>query len=64
MCLDHYNNKSYFDNFYSYFKNEEDNKTNNVVVEVFVVLGFFILNFVSNLSLILVIFNAYSLSYY
>ena len=54
MCLDHYNNKSYFDNFYSYFKNEEDNKTNNVVVEVFVVLGFFILNFVSNLSLILV----------
>ena len=54
MCLDHYKNESFFDNFYSYFKNEEDDKTNNVVVEVFVVIGYFILNFISNLSLILV----------
>ena len=54
MCLDHYKNESFFDNFYSYFKNEEDDKTNNIVVEVFVVIGYFILNFISNLSLILV----------
>ena len=54
MCLDHYKKEPYFDNFYSYFKNEDDDKSNNVVVEVFVVLGYFILNFISNLSLILV----------
>ena len=67
MCVDHYYNDTYFDNFYSYFNNENMTNitsvsnitintfsTNNVVVEVFVLIGYFILNFISNISLILV----------
>ena len=67
--LDFYNNKTYFDNFISYFahfsedfhkfvlnttNNNNENITDNIIKEVFVLLGYFILHFISELSLILV----------
>ena len=67
-CEDFYDNKSYFDNFISYFNyfsepdnnqnntniDNEDNNTNIIVKEVFVLLGYFILHFISEIFLILV----------
>ena len=77
VCSDFYDNKTYYDNFLSYFAhlsgnfgmpehhrdtNYTDNKnndfeqniTNNIIIEVFILLGYFILHFISELSLILV----------
>ena len=70
---DPYNNKTYFDNFMSYFahlsknfgkpnskrndtKNDNDDEdiTENIIKEIFILLGYFILHFISELSLILV----------
>ena len=54
MCRDHYENESYFDNFYSYFNNNDPKLTDNTIGEVFILLGYFFLNFISDLSIILV----------
>ena len=72
VCTDHdiINNKTYFDNFISYFahfsgdfhkskpnntnNDNEGNSTKTIVGEVFILLGYFILHFISELSLILV----------
>ena len=67
-CEDLYNDKSYFDNFISYFNyfsepdniqnnnniDNENNSTNKIVKEVFVLFGYFILHFISEIFLILV----------
>ena len=68
--FDFQNNKSYFDNFLSYFahfsgdnkpnfnrnntNNNDENIKDNIIKEVFISLGYFILHFISELSLILV----------
>ena len=53
-CRDHYKNESYIDNFYSYFINDDPELPNNKVAESFILLGYFFLNFISDLSIILV----------
>ena len=62
MCRDHYFNESYFDNFYSYFNNTDPNLPDNTTAEVFILIGYFILNFISDLSIILV--NKFLSPYY
>ena len=62
ICRDHYFNESYFDNFYSYFNNTDPNLPDNTTAEVFILLGYFILNFISDLSIILV--NKFLSPYY
>ena len=74
VCTDKFENKTYLDNFYSYFNNEnddeemrkikekeivdgfvpEDNNIINTIGEIFILIGYFFLNFISNLSIILV----------
>ena len=53
-CRDRYEEKPYFDNFYSYFINDDSKLPKNITAEIFILLGYFILNFVSNLSIILI----------
>ena len=62
ICRDHYFNESYFDNFYSYFNNTDPNLPDNTIAEVFILLGYFILNFISDLSIILL--NKFLSPYY
>ena len=62
MCRDHYFNESYFDNFYSYFNNTNPNLPDNTTAEIFILVGYFILNFISDLSIILV--NKFLSPYY
>jgi hypothetical protein len=62
MCRDHYFNESYFDNFYSYFNNTVPNLQDNTIAEIFILIGYFILNFISDLSIILV--NKFLSPYY
>ena len=74
VCSDSYKNKSYFDNFFSYFEhltNEFERPFNNIndtrvsiedkydlntriVIEVFMVLGYFILHYISEIYLIMI----------
>ena len=56
-CRDHYLNETFFDNFFSYFnfsEYEDPNRYYNTTAEIFILIGYFILNFISNLSIILV----------
>ena len=52
-CLDHYNEKTYYDNFISYFTYNPDIPY-NTMNETFILISYFILNFVANLSIILI----------
>ena len=53
-CRDIYENKTYLDNFISYFKNDDEELPNNITAEIFILIGYFILNFIANLSIIFV----------
>ena len=50
-CFFKYNNESYFDNFIGYFNSLSKR---NTIGEIFILLAYFILHFISELSLILV----------
>ena len=50
-CFIKYENETYFDNFYGYFQSLS---RRNTVQEIFILLAYFILHFISELSLILV----------
>ena len=54
FCKDSYENKYYYDNFYSYFVNNSTRLPNNTTGEIFILLGYSILNFIANISIILV----------
>ena len=54
ICRDHYLNETYFDNIYSYFNNSDSIYPNNTLGEVLILITYFFLNFISNLSIILV----------
>jgi len=66
LCTNSYNNNTYFDNFFSYFeysstpsKNSTTNKNNKnsttgIIAEIFILLGYFIFHYISELSLVLV----------
>ena len=54
ICRDHYLNETYFDNIYSYFNNSDSIYPNNTLGEVLILIAYFFLNFISNLSIILV----------
>ena len=54
ICRDHYLNETYFDNIYSYFNNNDTIYPNNTLGEVLILIAYFFLNFISNLSIILV----------
>ena len=54
ICRDHYLNETYFDNIYSYFNNNDTIYPNNTLGEVLILITYFFLNFISNLSIILV----------
>ena len=66
LCTNSYNNNTYFDNFFSYFeysstppKNYTTNKNNKnfttgIIEEIFILLGYFIFHYISELSLVLV----------
>ena len=62
MCRDHYYNVSYFDNFFSYFNNTDPSLPDNTTAEIFILIGYFTLNFISDLSIILV--NKFLSPYY
>ena len=55
-CLDEYNNKTYFDNIFSYFYNLINlNETKNKYLEIFLYIPlYFILTFITNILIILV----------
>ena len=53
-CKDHYENESYFDNFYSYFNNTSRRLPNITTGEIFISIGYFGFNFISDFSIILV----------
>ena len=50
-CFIKYENKTYFDNFYEYF---ESLSKRNTIKEIFILLAYFILHFISEISLILI----------
>ena len=54
ICRDHYLNETYFDNIYAYFNNNDTIYPNNTLGEVLILITYFFLNFISNLSIILV----------
>ena len=54
ICKDIYEKKPYLDNFYSYFVNNSTRLPNNTTGEIFILLGYSILNFIANISIILV----------
>ena len=53
-CRDLYDDKFYLDNFYSYFNNNITEVPNNTTAEIFISIGYFGLNFISDYSIILV----------
>jgi len=53
-CRDLYDDKFYLDNFYSYFNNNITEVPNNTIAEIFISIGYFGLNFISDYSIILV----------
>ena len=53
FCSDDYNNETFYDNFYSYFTYNPDVQNDNMN-EAFILFSYFILNFISNLSFLLI----------
>ena len=53
-CRDHYEDKVYLDNFYSYFNNNSTRLPNITTAEIFILIGYFGFHFISDFSIILV----------
>ena len=53
-CKIHYKDQTYLDNFIAYFENDRPGLQFDVAQEVFILLGYFILNFITNISIIFV----------